>query len=154
MARETLNGPTPMNVSAILKGKKGKEKGGKGKGKKGKGKGKGKIDDKGKEKDPAANPDAEIICYYCHRKGHRKRDCRTFEKDSKKGVNAVDQAPGLTLGADAAAFRNTITGEHDRVRRLDSRSQRRRTREDGGINRASDGGQWSCGFSLSARICA
>ena len=75
---------------------------GKGKGKKGKGKSKGKSDDKWKEKDPAANPDAEIICYYCHRKGHRKRDCRTFEKDSKKGVNAVDQAPGLTPGADAA----------------------------------------------------
>ena len=89
MARETLNGPTPMDVSAIYKGKKGKEKG------------KGKSDDKGKEKDPTANPDAEIICYYCHRKGHRKRDCRAFEKDSKKGVNAVDQAPGLTPGADA-----------------------------------------------------
>ena len=101
MARETLNGPTPMDVSAVYKGKKGKEKG-KGKGKKGKGKSKGKSDDKGKEKDPAANPDAEIICYYCHRKGHRKRDCRAFEKDSKKGVNAVDQAPGLTPGADAA----------------------------------------------------
>ena len=101
MARETLNGPTPMDVSAIYKGKKDKEKG-KGKGKKGKGKSKGKSDDKEKEKDPAANPDAEIICYYCHRKGHRKRDCRTFKKDSKKGVNAVDQAPGLTPGADAA----------------------------------------------------
>ena len=100
MARETLNDPTPMDVSAVYKGKKGKEKG-KGKGKKGKGKSKGKSDDKGKEKDPAANPDAEIICYYCHRKGHRKRDSRTFEKDSKKGVNAVDQAPGLTPGADA-----------------------------------------------------
>ena len=97
MARETLNGPTPMDVSAIYRGKKGKEKG-KGKGKKGKGKSKGKIDDKGKEKDPTPNPDAEIICYYCHRKGHRKRDGRAFEKDSKKGVNAVDQAPG----ADAA----------------------------------------------------
>ena len=73
MARETLNGPTPIDVTAVYKGKKGKEKG------------KGKGDDKGKEKDPAANPD----CYYCHRKGHRKRDCRTSEKDSKKGVNAV-----------------------------------------------------------------
>ena len=73
MARETLNGPTPMDVSAIYKGKKGK------------GKSKGKIDEKGKEKDPTANPDAEIICYYCHRKGHRKRDCRAIEKDNKKG---------------------------------------------------------------------
>ena len=56
-----------------------------------------------KEKDPAANPDADRICYYCHRKGHRKRDCRTFEKDKdKKGVNAVEQAPGLTPSAAAA----------------------------------------------------
>ena len=90
-----------MDVSAVYIGKKGKEKG-KGKGKKGKGKSKVKSDDKGKEKDPAANPDAEIVCYYCHRKGHRKRDCSAFEKDSKKGVNAVDQAPGLTPVVDAA----------------------------------------------------
>ena len=90
-----------MDVSAIYKGQKGKEKG-KGRDKKGKGKSKGKIDDKGEEKDPTANPDAEIICYYYHRKGHRKRDCRAFEKDSKKGVNAVDHAPGLTPGADVA----------------------------------------------------
>ena len=55
MARETLNGPTPMDVSAVYKGK--------GKGKMGKGKSKGKSDDKGKEKDPTANPDAEMICY-------------------------------------------------------------------------------------------
>ena len=44
-----------------------------------------------------------MICYYCHLKGHRKRDCRTFEKDKdKKGVNAVEQAPGWTPGAAAA----------------------------------------------------
>ena len=40
MARETLNGPTPMDVSAVYKGKKGK----------------GKSDDKGKEKDPRSEP--------------------------------------------------------------------------------------------------
>ena len=88
-----------MDVSAVYKGK------GKGKGKKGKAKnkGKGKNKEEDKEKDPATNPDAVMICYYCHRKGHRKRDCRTFEKDKdKKGVNAVEQAPGLTPGAAAA----------------------------------------------------
>ena len=62
MARDTLAGPAPMDVSAVYQGK------GKGKGRKGKGKGKGKDKDKNKEKDPAANPDAEMICYYCHRK--------------------------------------------------------------------------------------
>ena len=128
-ARETLNGPTLMDVSAVYKGKEGKEKG-KGKGKKGKGKrARGRTTTTGRR---------TMICYYCHRKGHRKRDCRTFEKDSKKGANAVDQALGLTPGADAALSGTPSRGEHDRVRRLDSRSQRRRTREDGGINRASD----------------
>ena len=152
-ARETLNGPTPMDVSAIYKKKKGKEKG-KGRGQEGKGKSTGKSDDKVNEKDPAANPDAEIFCYYCHWKGHRKRDCRAFENDSKKGVNAVDQAPGLTPGADAAPSGTPSRVSMIEFRRLDSRSQRGRKREDGGINRASEVGQWSCGFSLSARICA
>ena len=84
-----------MDVSAVHKGK------GEGKEKKGKGKGKGMG--KNKEKDPATNPDAEMICYFCHRKGHRKRDCRTFETDKdKKGVNAVEQALGLKTAAAAA----------------------------------------------------
>ena len=77
-ARDTLTGPAPMDVSAVYKGE-------------GKDKGKGKNKEKDKEKDPAANPDEEMICCYYHRKGHRKRDCRTFEKDKdKKGVNAVE----------------------------------------------------------------
>ena len=92
MGRDTLTGPAPMDIGAIHKGK------GKGKGKKGKGTGKGKD----KKKDPTTNPDAEMICYYCHRKGHRKRDCRVFDRD-KKGVNAVQQAPGLMLGAASAS---------------------------------------------------
>ena len=84
MARDTLTGLAPMDVSAVYKGK-----------------GKGK--EKDEEKNPATNPDAEVICYCSHRKRHRKRDCRTFEKDKdKKGVNAVEQAPGLTPRATAA----------------------------------------------------
>ena len=82
MTRDTLTGPAPIDIGAIHKGK----------GTKGEGKSKGKN----KEKDPTTNPDAEVICYYCHRKGHRKRDCRVFE-------NGVEQAPGLTLGAASAS---------------------------------------------------
>ena len=54
----------------------------------------------------------------------------------------------LVAGAVALTVcpRNIITGEHDRVGRLDSRSQRRRILEDVGINRVSDGGQWICGL--------
>ena len=55
MARETLNGPTPMDVSAIYKGKKGKEKG-KDKGKKGKGKSKGKSGRQGEGEGPRSEP--------------------------------------------------------------------------------------------------
>ena len=86
MARDTLFGPTPMDVNTEYNGK-GREKGKKGKGK-------GKAKDKDKEKDPAVNPDAEVICYRCHRKGHRKRDCRTVEKDKgKECENAVEPTP-------------------------------------------------------------
>ena len=86
-----------MDVSAVYKGTSL----GKVKGKKGKSKGKGKAKHKNKEKDPAANPD--VSCDFCHWKGRRKRDCRSFEKDKdKKGVNAVEQAPGLTSWAVAA----------------------------------------------------
>ena len=72
--RRPHHGPrhTDRPVSAVYKGRS------KGKGKKGKGK------NKEKDKDPAANPDAEMICYHCHWKGHRKRDSRTFEKDKDK----------------------------------------------------------------------
>ena len=94
MARDTLTGPAPMDIGAIHKGK------GKGKRKKGEGKSKGKG--KNKDKDPTTNPDAEMICYYSHRKGHRKRDYRVFDRD-KKGVNAVEQAPGLMFGAASAS---------------------------------------------------
>ena len=93
MTRDTLTGPAPMDVSAVYKGK------GKGKGKKGKDK--GKIKDK--EKDPATNPDAEMICYYCHRKFHRKRDCRTFERDRDDTQSRC------------GALGDTITSEHDRA---------------------------------------
>ena len=44
-----------------------------------------------------------MICSNCHRKCHRKRGCKTFEKDKdKKDVNAVESAPGLTARAAAA----------------------------------------------------
>ena len=86
MARDTLSGPTPMDVGAVYKGK------GKGKSKGKKGKGKGKVKDKDTEKDPVANPDAGVICYHCHRKGHRKRDCRVLASEKqKKHVNSVEE---------------------------------------------------------------
>ena len=85
MSRDTLTGPAPMDIGANHKGK---------------GKGKGNN----KEKDPVTNPDAEVIFYYFHRKGHRKQDCRMFKGDKdKKGVHAVEQAPGLTFGAASAS---------------------------------------------------
>ena len=58
MARDTLTCLAPMDIGAVHKGKS-----------------KGKSKEKDKEKDPATNLDAEVVCYYCHRKGHRKRDC-------------------------------------------------------------------------------
>ena len=73
----------------------------------GKGRGEGKI----KEMEPDVNPDAELICNYYHRKGHRKRDCRTMEKHkSKKSVNAAEQ----TLGQ-AAEANPVQRGTPDRI---------------------------------------
>ena len=86
MARDIVSGSAPVNVSAVNSGKKGK------------GKGKGKCEDKDKE--AAANPDAEVVCH--HRKGLRKRDCPTVEKEKpRKGqpVNAVEQAPARGAAA-------------------------------------------------------
>ena len=95
MARDTLTVLAPMDVSVVCKGK-GLDNGKEGEGKKGKG------NNKEKEKDSSTNPGTEMICH-CHRKGHRKLDCGTFEKDKdKKGVTAVQQAPALTRGAAAA----------------------------------------------------
>ena len=99
MAHETMTGPVLMDIGAVHKGK-GK---GKGKGKKGKG--------KGKEKDPAMNPGAEVVSYYCHWKGHRKRDCR------------VCKCSGASTWLDAWSRCDTITSEHDRVGRLDTHSE-------------------------------
>ena len=68
------------------------------KSKRGKGKGQGK-DRRHGEREPNVTV-AEVICYYCHRKGHRKRDRRTMEKDrGKKGVNVVEQTPGQAAEA-------------------------------------------------------
>ena len=76
-------GDDPMEIGAV--GKSGK----KGKGKKGK----GKNDQKGGGKGPGQgkgtgtpNPHADRECFYCHRKGHIKEECRfriADEKDSK-----------------------------------------------------------------------
>ena len=72
-----------------------KGKGGKGKQGKGKDKGKGKSKDgKGKSKDPPnpkakpkakakSNPD--VVCHYCHKKGHYQRDCRKLKSDQASG---------------------------------------------------------------------
>ena len=114
MNRVTQTESVSMHVSAVfedMSSDKDKEK-------------KDKVKDKNKEKDPATNPDAEMICYCCLQNGHHMRDCRSCEKDKdKKGVNAAQQALGLTPGVCSGVFEDTITGEHDRAGRSDSRSK-------------------------------
>ena len=109
-ARDTPTGPVPMDIGAVHKGK------GKGKGKKGKGKSKGKG--KGK-KDPATNPDAEVVCYHCHRKGHRKKDCRVLERERERQGQEGRECSGASTWLDAwgrwGVLGDTITSEHDRT---------------------------------------
>ena len=103
MVRDTLTRLAPMDVGAVYKGK--------GKGKKGKSKNK----EKNKEKDPATNPDAGMICYYCHRKGHHKRDWRTFEKDKDKMGERSGTSAWIDTRSRCGALGDTITSEHDRA---------------------------------------
>ena len=131
MTRDTLTGPAPMDVSAVYEGR------GKGKGKNCKGKGKNKDKEKGSHGEPRCSD---------HRKGHRKRNCRTFEQDKEKGVDAVVQAPGLSPGSAAAP---SVTPSRVSMIELDDWILAVSLDDHEG-----DGGQWGCGFSLSARICA
>eukprot|EP00974_Lingulodinium_polyedra_P098113 9511640-Lingulodinium_polyedra.AAC.1 len=75
LARQAVAGPAPMDVGELGKGKaKGKTKGVKGKDfEKGK---------KGKGKQQAYRPD--IVCHYCQKKGHIKKDCRKKAADDAK----------------------------------------------------------------------
>ena len=62
----------------------------------GQSRGKGKAKDKNKERDPAANVSAEMMCYHCHRKGHRKREARRQQR------TLVERSPAeshVTMGA-------------------------------------------------------
>ena len=74
MARDALTGLASMDVSAVCKGK-------------GKGRVQGKNKEKDKEKDPASNLKTRL--QYVR------------ERQGQEGVNAVEQAPGLTPGAAA-----------------------------------------------------
>ena len=146
---DTLSGPTPTDVSAVYKGKgkgKGKEKGKKGKGK-------GKAKDKDKEKDPAVNPDAEVVCYRCqrtlqarlqnHGEGQRQEEC----------VNTVEQTPGPAAeanpGQKAAPTRICIIELDDwiLVVNIDDHEAQLESIERVMVD-------WSCGFSVCARVRA
>ena len=100
MARDIVSGSAPMNVSAVYSGKKGK------------GKGKGKCEDKDKE--AAANPDAEVICH--HRKGLRKRDCPTVEKEKPRKLTARERRRTGTRSRSRCQLDpsdNASTNQHD-----------------------------------------
>ena len=54
---------------------------------------KGKDGKGSKGKDKSSNPDAEIECHYCHKKGHRKRDCRKRIADEKNVTDKDKKTP-------------------------------------------------------------
>ena len=88
-------GPAPMEVDMVTDKGKGKGKGkskdkGKGKGHQGKtGEGKSKDKGKGKGGKKGGNVDSQS-CFYCHKKGHWKRDCRKLKSDIAKGIVTSD----------------------------------------------------------------
>ena len=82
-----------LELEAFERKGKGKGKDGKGKGKhKGKdkdGKGKGKDKDKNDKGPDGKSTDGKkddiMVCFYCHKKGHRKAECRAFAADKASG---------------------------------------------------------------------
>ena len=112
-----------MDVCAVYKGK------GKGKGKKDKSKGKGND----KVKDPETNPDAEMICNYCHRKVAASETAGHWRRQGQEGCERRGASAWIDARGRCGALGDAITSDHDRTRLLD---------------------EWSCGFSLSAQMCA
>ena len=116
-------GATPMEIDALQQWK-GKGKGDKGKGKgkgkfdfgKGKSKGKGKSDSKGKGLGKNQNPNSSVVCHYCGKQGHMKKECFKFQRDQNgqkgggkgKYGNAVrqvqiDEVPEGSSNSEAAS---------------------------------------------------
>ena len=116
-------GATPMEVDAVQQWK-GKGKGDKGKGKgkgkfdfgKGKSKGKGKSDSKGKGLGKNQSSNSSVVCHYCGKQGHMKKECFKFQRDQNgqkgggkgKYGNAVrqvqiDEVPEGSSNAEAAS---------------------------------------------------
>ena len=108
------SGPQPMDVDSITQWiaslVKGQAKGkGKGKSKgKGSGKGKGKDSSKGSS---GSNPNKDIVCHNCGKKGHKQADCWSKKRDDKgnsKGNSKGNQkgkkhVSGLENGESAEA---------------------------------------------------
>ena len=137
-ALEMTPGPAPMDVGGLGRGRRrgvGKD-GGKGRGDgRGKCKGKGK-DDWGKDgaksgkfgggrggcggKDVGkANPDADLTCHYCAKRGHRQADCRKRARDqSGKAAGALEEedAPHASVALAAVSGLSHYGEEPDEPR--------------------------------------
>ena len=116
-------GTAPMEIDALQQWKgKGKSEKGKGKGKgkydfsKGKSKGKGKSDSKGKGLGKNQNPNSSVVCHYCGKQGHMKKECFKFQRDQngQKGGGKgkygsavrqvqIDEVPEGSSNAEAAS---------------------------------------------------
>eukprot|EP00434_Breviolum_minutum_P046450 symbB.v1.2.042024.t1/scaffold9057.1/size4289/1 len=116
-------GTAPMEIDALQQWKgKGKSDTGKGKGKgkydfsKGKSKGKGKSDSKGKGLGKNQNQNSSVVCHYCGKQGHMKKECFKFQRDQNgqkgggkgKYGNAVrqvqiDEVPEGSSNSEAAS---------------------------------------------------
>ena len=116
-------GTAPMEIDALQQWKgKGKSDKGKGKGKgkydfsKGKSKGKGKSDSKGKGLGKNQSQNSSVVCHYCGKQGHMKKECFKFQRDQNgqkgggkgKYGNAVrqvqiDEVPEGSSNAEAAS---------------------------------------------------
>ena len=67
---------------------------------------KGKSKGKGKSRDgKGGNPDKDLVCHYCQKKGHRKADCWSFKASSSSSQSTTQKAGTASKGKDGKGKR-------------------------------------------------
>ena len=112
---------------------------------------------KEKDKEAVANPGAEVICHHCHRKGHKKRDFLDHGEGETQGGTARERRRTSTrsrshcqLDPSETPARISMIDMDKRIITINADDHEMQVRS----IRTSDGGQGSCGFSVSARVRA
>ena len=118
-------GDDPMEIGAVGKsGKKGTDKKGKGENDQ-KGRGKGPDQGKGSR---TQNPQADRECFYCHRQGHIKEDCRIRMADERDSKNKDEKDKRKDERFSAKGEETSECAGRSRVRKPGNEQQQHQSR--------------------------